>query len=166
MNYIPVASLGQDSHRFGRQRKKPLILGGVMIEGSRGLIANSDGDVVLHAITNAVSGLSCVNILGTRADRLCFEQCIKDSAEYLKEALSYLKDITITHLSVSIECSAPMLSSYMTDMRKSIAKLLSLPVEGVGITATTGEKLTASGKGKGISVSCLICGIKRLSEII
>lgn len=61
-----LSAVGQDSHRF-TEEEKPLYLGGVLFEGCRGLAANSDGDVVLHAITNAVSGLTGVNILGEAA---------------------------------------------------------------------------------------------------
>lgn len=64
-----LSAVGQDSHRF-TEEEKPLYLGGVLFEGCRGLAANSDGDVVLHAITNAVSGLTGVNILGEAADAL------------------------------------------------------------------------------------------------
>ena len=65
-------AIGQDSHRFEPDGSdKKLILGGVVIEGCPGLSGNSDADVVLHALTNAVSGITCVNILGEEADRMC-----------------------------------------------------------------------------------------------
>ena len=65
------AAIGQDSHRFEESLGKPLILGGVVFPGEPGLLANSDGDVVLHAITNAVSGITGPNILGKIADEMC-----------------------------------------------------------------------------------------------
>ena len=65
------AAIGQDSHRFEESLGKPLILGGVVFPGEPGLLANSDGDVVLHAITNAVSGITGQNILGKIADEMC-----------------------------------------------------------------------------------------------
>lgn len=65
-------SIGQDSHRFEVDNvDKPLILGGVIFEKEQGMSANSDGDVVLHAITNAVSGITCKNVLGDIADKMC-----------------------------------------------------------------------------------------------
>ena len=51
--------------------KKKLILGGVIFEGEPPLNANSDGDVILHAITNAISGITCKNVLGEIADNMC-----------------------------------------------------------------------------------------------
>ncbi len=65
-------SIGQDSHRFETNNiNKPLILGGVLFEGEQGMSANSDGDVVLHAVTNAISGITCRNVLGEVADKMC-----------------------------------------------------------------------------------------------
>lgn len=64
-------SIGQDSHRFNYKLNKKLILGGVVFDNETPLEANSDGDVVLHAITNAVSGVTCKNVLGKVADEMC-----------------------------------------------------------------------------------------------
>lgn len=65
-------SIGQDSHKFDTNNtNKPLILGGVIFEEEQPMSANSDGDVVLHAITNAVSGITCKNVLGDVADKMC-----------------------------------------------------------------------------------------------
>ena len=88
---IMKSAIGQDSHRFDLKNKdKKLVLGGIVFEGYPGLLGNSDADVVLHAITNAISGITCVNILGGPSDELC-KQGITDSEVYLKEALKYLK---------------------------------------------------------------------------
>ena len=66
------ASIGQDSHRFDLQEKEgPFILGGIVFENMPALAANSDGDAVFHAITNAISGITCRNILGKVADEMC-----------------------------------------------------------------------------------------------
>ena len=149
------AAIGQDSHRFDSQETtKPLILGGVEFAGHIPLSANSDGDVVLHAITNAVSGITCVNILGAPAAVLC-KQGITDSRVYLQKALKHLKE-SIVHLSISIECSTPKVSPMIPQMRESIAALLGIAPACVGITATTGEGLTRCGSGEGISVLCIL----------
>ena len=148
------AAIGQDSHRFEETQGKPLILGGVVFPGEVGLLANSDGDVVLHAITNAISGITGQNILGKAADEMC-QRGITDSAVYLQEALKSLLG-TITHLSVSMECLRPKISPMIPAMRESIAGLLGILPQQVGITATTGEGLTDCGKGLGISVLCIL----------
>ena len=118
-------------------------------------MANSDGDVVLHAITNAISGITCVNILGKIADEMCNIKGIQNSEEYVKEALKYLKE-EIIHISISIECKTPKISPKIEEMRKNIARILNINENCVGITATTGEELTEFGKGNGISVFACI----------
>lgn len=148
-------AIGQDSHRFDFDDKdKKLILGGIIFEGATPLSGNSDADVVLHSITNAVSGITCKNILGKIADDMC-KSGIIDSEEYLKEALKYLNE-KIVHLSISIECKTPKISPKIEDMRKNIARILNISENSVGITATTGEELTEFGKGNGISVFSVI----------
>ena len=148
-------AIGQDSHRFDFENKnRDLILGGVVFEGATPLSGNSDADVVLHSITNAVSGITCVNILGKIADDMC-KAGITNSEEYLKEALKYL-DNKIIHLSISIECKTPKITPKIEEMRKNISRILNIPETSVGITATTGEGLTEFGKGNGISVFSII----------
>lgn len=144
-------AIGQDSHRIDYNNKdKKLILGGVEFQEDYSLLGNSDSDVVLHAITNAVSGITCQNILGKITDAMCKNR-ITDSEEYLKEALKYLKE-KIVHISMSIECLTPKISPKIEEMRKNIARILQIEENCVGITATTGEGLTEFGKGNGISV--------------
>lgn len=149
--------IGQDSHRFDcMDDNRKLILGGVVFEGHPALCGNSDADVVLHAITNAISGVTCVNILGEIADKMCLEQGITDSREYLKEAMKHLGESKIVHLSISIECKTPKITPMIPQMRKSLSQLLQMPENRIGITATTGEGLTAFGQGQGIQVfSCV-----------
>lgn len=148
-------AIGQDSHRFDFEDKnKKLILGGIVFENATPLSGNSDADVVLHSITNAVSGITCKNILGKIADDMC-KSGITNSEEYLKEALKYL-DNKIVHLSISIECKTPKISPKIEEMRKNISRILDIPETSIGITATTGEGLTEFGKGNGISVFSVI----------
>lgn len=148
-------SIGQDSHKIDyTNQEKKLILGGIEFQEEYSLSANSDGDVVLHAITNAISGITCKNILGKVADNMC-KTGITNSEEYLKEALKYLEE-RIEHLSITIECKMPKISPKIEEMRSNIARILQVDEKCVGITATTGEGLTEFGKGNGISVfACL-----------
>ena len=118
------------------------------------MTGNSDADVVLHSITNAVSGITCKNILGKVADEMC-QNGIIDSEEYLKEALKYLNE-KIVHLSISIECKKPKITPKIEEMRENIARILNISQNCIGITATTGEGLTEFGKGNGISAIAII----------
>lgn len=152
-----LTAIGQDSHRFeAEDSKKPLIMGGIKIDGCVGLSGNSDADVILHAITNAISGISCINILGKISDDLCLKDGILDSKVYLMKAIETLTLYHIVHVSVSIEARRPHLSTIIPSMRTSIASLLGLNTDHVGITATTGEGLTSFGRGEGIQVFALI----------
>ncbi|MCU0609183.1 MAG: 2-C-methyl-D-erythritol 2,4-cyclodiphosphate synthase [Chitinispirillaceae bacterium] len=149
---MQVSAIGQDSHRFELEESaKPLVLGGVVIPGCPGLSGNSDADVVLHAVTNAVSGIHGIPVIGKIADELC-QKGIRDSGVYLAKALGFLKGHRLIHLSISIEAKRPHLSEHFQGMRVSIARLCGLSVDDVAITATTGENLTAFGRGEGIQV--------------
>lgn len=148
-------AIGQDSHRIDYNNKeKKLILAGVEFKEDFSILANSDGDVVFHAITNAISGITCKNILGKISDDMC-KNGITDSEVYLREALKYL-DEKIVHLSISIECKIPKISPKIEEMRKNIARVLNVEENCIGITATSGEGLTEFGKGNGISVFTIL----------
>lgn len=147
--------LGQDSHAFESETSKALILGGVRIDHPHGLQGNSDADVILHSLTNAISSITGNNILGTKADKLC-QKGITDSAEYLKLALNDLQDWEINHVAISIECLVPKISPNIDAIKHNLASLLNTSVDNIGITATTGEGLTAFGRGEGIQVLTLI----------
>ena len=156
-----ITAIGQDSHRFVEITSpdpfmKPLILGGVTIPGNEGLEGNSDADVLLHALVNAISGVSCINILGARTDDMCFRQSITDSREYLKAALQTLGNDRLVHISLSVECRRPHMAGHIEAIRKSIADLCGLPSTSVGLTATSGEGLTDFGRGLGIQAICII----------
>lgn len=148
-------AIGQDSHIIDyTNTDKKLLLGGIEFDEKFSIIANSDGDVVLHSITNAISGITGKNILGKVSDEMC-KKGITNSEEYLKEALKYLNNRVI-HLSISIECQTPKISPKIEQMRKNISRILEIDENCIGITATSGEGLTEFGKGNGISVfSCL-----------
>ena len=156
--------LGQDSHRFDFENQtKKLILGGIVFDDAPPLLGNSDADVVLHAVCNAISGVTGVNILGRIADVLCEKHGIRDSRIYLQESLKYLNDWHICHVSCSIECKTPKITPKIAAMKASLSEQLGLQqTEDVGITATTGEGLTAFGRGEGIQVLCIVTAVNEV----
>lgn len=167
MSVIAITGLGQDSHRFVLQiekaERRSLLLGGIEMSGAPALAGNSDADVVLHALCNAISGLSAQPILGKRADELCASG-IRDSKVFVREALATLSNIKLTHLSFAIEAARPHISDSIPAMRKSIAALVDLPPSSVAITATSGENLTPFGRGEGIQCFCLASAEKTLAD--
>ncbi len=154
MQYVGI---GQDSHRFEPDgTTKRLMLGGVPIPGCPGLLGNSDADVILHAVTNAVSGITTVNILGAESDRMCLTEGITDSTVYLAEALKHLGRCRPIHLSISIEGARPRISPHIPAIRDRLAVLTGMPSSHIGITATTGEGLSAFGRGEGIFCTAIL----------
>ncbi|MCH9627292.1 MAG: 2-C-methyl-D-erythritol 2,4-cyclodiphosphate synthase [Chlamydiales bacterium] len=149
--------IGQDSHRFlSKDSAKPCVLGGLIFEGVPGFQANSDGDVILHTICNAISSVTGEIILGLRADELLEKEGITDSSVYLKEALKTLGRQTIMHVALTLEASRPKFLKRIPELRENIARLMNLEVSQVGITATTGEGLTDFGCGEGVQCFCIL----------
>ncbi len=149
--------IGQDSHRFlPEDTSKPCILGGVIFEGEPGLNANSDGDVIFHALCNAISSLTGELILGIVADEILRKDGITDSSVYLQEAIKTLGAQKISHIAVTIEAARPKLLPKINEIRSSIAAVMGLDLSQVGITATTGEGLTEFGCGEGIQAFVIV----------
>jgi 2-C-methyl-D-erythritol 2,4-cyclodiphosphate synthase len=153
--------IGQDSHRFLPQGiAKPCILGGLIFEETPGFAANSDGDVIFHALCNAISSLTGVIILGIRADELLEKEGITDSRVYLEEALKTLGNQTITHVAITVEAKRPKFLNKIPELKASIANAMQLDPSQVGLTATSGEGLTDFGLGEGLQCFCIITTIE------
>ncbi|MBN4067252.1 2-C-methyl-D-erythritol 2,4-cyclodiphosphate synthase [Simkania negevensis] len=149
--------LGQDSHRFcTEESSKPCILAGLTFEETPGLQANSDGDVVFHALCNAITSVTGVHILGAIADDLCHKDGITDSQVYLEEALKTLGNQSISHIAIALEGKKPKFLHRIGEMKEKIARVMDIDTDQIGITATTGEGLTDFGCGDGIQCLCII----------
>lgn len=149
--------IGQDSHRFmPADSTKPCIIAGLTFEDVPGFSANSDGDVVFHAICNAITSLTGVLILGDIADDLCLKDGITDSEVYLQKALETLGKQKIVHVAISIEAKRPKFKDRLIEMRTNIARVLNITKNQVGITATTGEGLTDFGCGDGVQCFAIV----------
>lgn len=146
--------LGQDSHAFS-QTKKPLTLGGIKISETGGLAANSDGDVILHSLCNALSSAIGEGSLGTWTEKMFKEQGITDSKKYVEDILHKVteKGFTVENVSIAVEAQKPRLQDREIIMiKKSLADILQIKIEEVGLTFTSGEGLTAFGRGEAIQV--------------
>lgn len=151
--------LGQDSHSFSSPKEnKPLILGGIKIAAKGGFRANSDGDVILHSICNALSSAIGGDSLSTWADKMC-KKGIKDSSSYVEyifnkvEALGY----SIVNISISVEAKKPYLKiEEINKIKKSIALLLKTKTANVGLTFTSGEGLSSFGQGNGMQALTMV----------
>jgi 2-C-methyl-D-erythritol 2,4-cyclodiphosphate synthase len=159
MQHFPSfkVGIGQDSHRFlPSDSSKPCIIAGLIFEDTPGLAADSDGDVVFHAICNAITSISGVPILGGIAIELCHKDGITDSAVYLEKALMTLSNKTIEHVALTIEGKRPRLQDRNLELRENIAKALKISIDKVGLTATSGDGLTDFGCGEGLQCFCIL----------
>jgi 2-C-methyl-D-erythritol 2,4-cyclodiphosphate synthase len=157
-DFIFKTGIGQDSHRFlPDDTPKPCIIGGLVFEDTPGFMANSDGDVVLHALCNAITSLTGVPILGGLADELVEKDGITDSRVYLQEALKTLgPEDTIVHVAITIEGQRPRFFESRQKMCESIAEMIGISPKQVGVTATSGEGLTDFGCGDGVACFVII----------
>lgn len=143
--------LGQDSHRLKTGGR--LILGGVEITKEYYLEADSDGDVIIHALCNALSTAIGGGSLDTWTGEM-FRNGITDSKEYLRKILAKVKagKYKINNVAIMVEAAKPKLEKYREEIQKSLAKLLEVEAERVGMAFTSGEGLTSFGRGEGIQV--------------
>lgn len=160
--------IGEDSHVFviassaktGRSnlaKRNCLRLGGISIKNFPALEADSDGDVVLHALCNAISSALGGGSLGTYATKMAHRR-IRNSKKYLEKILKKMNraNHTIYNCAISIEAARPRIDPLTPKIKKSLSILLKIPENRIGITATTGEKLTPFGKGKAIRCQAVV----------
>jgi 2-C-methyl-D-erythritol 2,4-cyclodiphosphate synthase len=150
--------IGQDSHKFLKEKgTKDLILGGLKINYDFGLDGNSDADVIIHSLCNALSSAIGGESLSTWADKMC-QEGIKDSVKYLEVILEKIKEnnYSVGNISIAIEAKEPKLQTEIERMKNKLAEVLDINVNQIGITATSGESLTAFGRGEGIQAFSIV----------
>ena len=154
--------LGLDHHQFLEARTnevgKPLTLGGLIIPNLEiSARAQSDGDVILHALCNALSTAIGGGSLSVIADPMC-KNGIYESKYYVWHFLKEVREAgyEISNISVSVEAKRPKLEKYRTAMAKSMAEICSLEEIQIGIVFTTGEDLSACGQGLGIMAQVIV----------
>lgn len=154
------SGIGQDSHRFTTDKGKKLVLGGAIIANETGLESNSDGDVVLHALFNAISQAVGKSSIGAYDADLPWE---KDSRMYIGLALKMLgkAGYEISNVGITVEAKRPLLQEHEPLIKKSISAILKVGIDRVGLNFTSGEGLTAFGRGEGIQVFAIATIIKK-----
>ncbi len=143
--------MGYDVHRLVENRD--LILGGVKIPHSLGLLGHSDADVLLHAIMDAILGAAALGDIGKHFPDTDESYKGADSMKLLKEVVSKIeaKNYKIGNVDATIVAQKPKLAPYIETMRENIAKTLKVDVDCVNVKATTEEKLGFTGHEEGIS---------------
>lgn len=156
--------LGHDRHRLGPDR--PLILGGVTIPHSLGLIGHSDADVLLHAITDALLGALALGDIGEWFPNSDPQWQGADSTVFLIEAANAvrMKGWQIANLDCTVHAEQPKLSPWKRQIAERIASLLELDPSAVSVKAKTGEKVGPTGRGEAIDADAVVLLWQRFSE--
>ena len=155
---IPRSGFGYDVHKFGGDR--PLKLGGVLIPGDWSVRAHSDGDVVLHALIDAILGCIGAGDIGDHFPDSdpAFEGV--SSAALLDDVLDMARDakFQIDAADITIIAQKPKLSGHKREIAKNVARLLNLSPERVNVKATTEEGLGFTGRVEGLKCVALVSG--------
>lgn len=147
---------GHDTHRLAEGR--PLILGGVIIPHTKGLVGHSDADAVLHAITDALLGAAGLGDIGDAYPDTDAKWEGADSKFFLTETLKRLNQLgwKPVNLDVTVFAQEPKLGPVKGVMRSSLAHLLGLPADCVNVKAKTGEKVGHIGRGEAIGCHAVV----------
>lgn len=155
---------GHDTHRLADGL--PLILGGVQIAHSRGLVGHSDADVVLHAVTDALLGAAGLGDIGDAYPDTDPQWKDADSQLFIHETLTRLNQLEwqVVNLDVTIFAQEPKLGPVKDLIRDTIAALLKLSREKVNVKAKTGERVGHIGRGEAIGCHAVVL-IENLDSI-
>lgn len=147
--------LGFDVHAF--TAGDHVMLGGVKISHERGLAGQSDADVALHALTDAILGALGEGDIGVHFPPSDPQWQGADSARFVRHAAERAdrRGARISHVDVTLICEAPRVGPYRDAIRERIAELLRLPVQRVSLKATTTERLGFTGRGEGIAAQAI-----------
>ncbi|MGR3807081.1 2-C-methyl-D-erythritol 2,4-cyclodiphosphate synthase [Pasteurella testudinis] len=151
---------GFDVHAFGGDG--PIIIGGVAVPYSQGLLAHSDGDVALHALTDALLGAVALGDIGKLFPDTDMAYKGADSRGLLREAYRQvrLQGYRVGNVDVTIIAQAPKMRPHIDDMRACIAQDLGCEITQVNVKATTTEKLGFTGRGEGIACEAVALLVK------
>jgi 2-C-methyl-D-erythritol 4-phosphate cytidylyltransferase/2-C-methyl-D-erythritol 2,4-cyclodiphosphate synthase len=147
---------GFDVHTFGEGDF--VMLGGVRVPYGRGVVAHSDGDVILHALCDALLGAAGLGDIGQHFRDDDPQWRGADSKGFVRGVLAMLRErqLAVVNADITVLAEAPRLSQHREDIRRSIAALLEVPAERVNVKATTTEKMGFLGRGEGLAAQAVV----------
>ena len=157
---LPRIRIGQgyDVHAFGDGDH--VFLGGVRVAHDRGVVAHSDGDVVIHALCDAMLGALALGDIGQHFPPGDARWKDADSRAFLRHCngLVVERGWRVGNADITVVCELPKVGPHALAMRELLAHELGLPVDAVSVKATTSEKLGFTGRGEGIAATavCLL----------
>lgn len=160
---IPVSGFGYDVHKISHMEEdKPLMLGGIKIPSKFSLIAHSDGDVLLHALMDAILGAANSGDIGQHFPDNNPEFANISSSLLLNRVMTMVSknNVTITSIDLTLVCQKPKISPFRKEIEKNIGRLTK--VDRVNLKATTEEGLGFTGREEGIKAYAIVSGLKRV----
>jgi len=147
---------GFDAHRFSDSGR--LVLGGVEIPFAKGMQAHSDGDVVIHALCDAILGALALGDIGQHFPDSSDEYKGIDSRILLQHVVELMQQqqYRINNLDITIVAQAPKLAPHLPAMRENLAQDLHAEVNSVSLKATTTEQMGFTGRGEGIAAMAVV----------
>jgi len=147
---------GIDVHAFGPG--DVVMLGGVRVPYARGELAHSDGDVVLHALCDALLGAGGLGDIGQHFKDTDPQWKGADSKRFVRAVIKMLRDrgLRVGNADVTVLCEAPKVGPVREQMRRQIAELLEVTQDKVNIKATTTERLGFLGRGEGLAAQAVV----------
>jgi len=148
--------IGFDAHALAEGR--PLVIGGVRIPHSRGLLGHSDADVLVHAVMDAILGAMALGDIGEHFPDTEDEFEGANSLELLSRVQKMIEDkgYCCENLDSIIIAEKPKLKSYIGEMRENIASVLKINVDQLSIKATTTEHMGFTGREEGIVAQAIV----------
>ncbi|MCQ2795078.1 MAG: 2-C-methyl-D-erythritol 2,4-cyclodiphosphate synthase [Bacilli bacterium] len=146
----------KDIHKLVKGRK--LMLAGIHIPFNKGELAHSDGDVIMHAVAEAMLGATTLGDLGTfypTNDRKYKDIASKEILIDTNKRIHKLK-YQIENVDVSVELDKPKLAPYISKMRNNLAKILKVKLDQISIKANTNEGLCVTGKGEAVIAYAIV----------
>jgi 2-C-methyl-D-erythritol 2,4-cyclodiphosphate synthase len=140
--------IGFDSHRFGEGRR--LVLGGIEVPHSRGLVGHSDADVLTHAVIDALLGAAGLGDIGRHFPDTDERWRDADSLQLLRAVTGMLAG-PVVNVDATVVCEAPKLEPFREAMRHELAEALGLSEAAVNVKFTTGEGMGFVGRGEGVA---------------
>jgi len=147
---------GYDSHRL--EANLPLIIGGVNIPFEKGFVAHSDGDLLLHAICDALLGAAALGDIGSHFPDTDPALKNADSQEILRQTLALVnaKGWKVNNVDATVVIQQPKMSPYIHTMVENIARCLQMSPEAISVKAKTNEKMDAVGRGEGAEAYAVV----------
>ena len=147
---------GFDAHRFSDGDH--IVVGGVVIPFSKGIVAHSDGDVVIHALCDAFFGALSLGDIGEHFpdSDASLKGC--DSRLFLRQVQKLIREhkYTLSNLDCTIVCEKPKMAKYFDAMRQNLSSDLEVSVSKVNVKATTTEQLGFVGREEGIAAFAVV----------